>query len=148
LYRDLAARQPDAFQEGLARSVNSLANALAEARQYDRAVEADHEAVRHYRALAAQRPEAFAPSHHQCARGEEHYAAVMGDSAGSAAAAKEAIGSLRAVFLTDPGAFRSVMMNLLRAYVNSSDAAGVEVDMNLFGSVAPLLNLRAQESGG
>ncbi len=55
----LAVGEPDAFLPGLAISFNNLALSLGRLKRHSEAVDAFHEAVRRYRALAEELPDAF-----------------------------------------------------------------------------------------
>jgi tetratricopeptide (TPR) repeat protein len=76
LYRELTARNPDAFQPDLARSLNNLSVVLSNLGQREAALEATREAVELYRALATRNPDA---SQSNLAAGLEHLDIRLGE---------------------------------------------------------------------
>ena len=61
LYRELAAKAPDAYRPDLAGALNNLANRLSEVGQRQEALGPAQEAADLYRELAAQAPDAYRP---------------------------------------------------------------------------------------
>ena len=145
IYGQLAEARPDAFLPYLATSLNNLATMLSDLGRREEALVEAQEAVQIRRQLAEARPDAFLPdlamslgAMSVCLRGLER----QGDAASRSG---EAIRILNPYFAAIPQAHAGLMGFLVKEYLEASEAAGIEPDMELLAPVIQVFQ-RLQEA--
>jgi tetratricopeptide (TPR) repeat protein len=108
-------------------SLNNLAAFLSELGDREAALNAAREAVDLYRALAAQRPDAFRPDLAMSLNNLANHLGELGDREAALTAAREAVDIRRALAAQRPDAFRPDLAVSLRVFADcleSEDLAG------------------------
>ena len=139
LYRELAARNPDAFLPYLATSLNNLGNALFALGQREEALKAIKEATRHYRELAERNPEAYLPYLATSLGLKSHILHALERYEEAAASAEEGLRKLQGHFLRYPQAFGGLVNFLVASYLEALLRLGRGPDPAL---LCPLLKAR------
>jgi tetratricopeptide (TPR) repeat protein len=139
LYRELAAKAPDAYRPDLAMALNTLANRLSEVGQREAALAPAKEAADLYRELAAKAPDAYRPD---LAVSLMAYANCL-DAAGADDTAieqnREAIEVYTPCFMALPAAFADRAQAMCAEYLTRCEKLGREPDMDLLGPIAAVL---------
>ena len=137
--RTLAEARPDAFLPDLALSLNNLSNRLSELSRHEAALASIEEAVAIRRSLAQARPDAFLPDL-AASLGARGLILHEADAAAAAASFREGIETLRGPFLALPQAFASLMLALVRGYIDACEATGIAPDNGLLAPIAAMLH--------
>jgi tetratricopeptide (TPR) repeat protein len=135
IYRDLAARNPDAFRPNLAASLNNLASFLSALGDRAGALAPAREAVDIYRDLAARNPDAFRPDLAMSLNNLATRLSELGDRAGALASAREAVATLAPYFQRHPQAFAHWMATMARNYIQRCEALDQEPDAQLLSPI-------------
>lgn len=106
LFRALAARNPDAFQPDLARTLNNLGNELSKLGQREAALAATREAVVLCRALVARNSDAFQPDLAMSLNNLGLRLSDLGQRREALTATSEAVKLYRALAARNPDAFQ------------------------------------------
>ena len=121
-------------------SLNNLASCLSDLGRREEALTAAEEAVRHYRTLAATRPDAFTPD---LARS----LSVLGDMLealdripDAIPSDEEAIRLLRPYFLQQPATFTEAIVAYARDYIRRCELADKEPDIELLEPIIKALS--------
>ncbi|MBI2886741.1 MAG: tetratricopeptide repeat protein [Chloroflexi bacterium] len=139
LYRELAARRPEAFRPDLAGSLNNLANRLSELGRREEALAPAQEAVALRRELAARQPEAFRPDLAGSLNNLAAFLSALGRREEALAPAQEAVATLAPHFLALPPAFAPQMRATVGTYLGACRALGREPHAALLGPVLEVL---------
>ncbi|MCY1018427.1 tetratricopeptide repeat protein [Pyxidicoccus sp. MSG2] len=113
LYRDLTARNPDAFQPALATSLNNLGNMLSALGQRQAALTATEEAVSLRRGLAARNPDAFQPALATSLNNLGNMLSDLGQRQAALTATEEALSLRRGLAARNPDAFQPALATSL-----------------------------------
>jgi tetratricopeptide (TPR) repeat protein len=105
LYRDIAARWPDAFTSGLATSLSGLANRLSDLGRRDDALAAAEQAAELFRDLAAQLPGAYTPDLATSLNNLADILSGLGRRDDALAAVEQAVALYRHLAAQQPGDF-------------------------------------------
>jgi tetratricopeptide (TPR) repeat protein len=151
LRRELAAGNREAFLPDLAKSLNNLATCQIQAGQGREALAAAQEAARLYRELMQRGRDTFSVDF-------AHVAGTLGltlngldRKADAVLAFAEGIHAILPIAKAYPGALVSLLFQLLRNYVSSSQAAAIEPDTALMqearGILEPYLKPPEKEGG-
>ena len=145
VYRKLAQKSPDRYLPDLAMSLNNLGNCYSEQGDHDAALRVTEEAVQIRRMLAQKTPDRYEPD---LARSLGVLGRVKMHSEPQAAAAyfHEGIITLRRLFMLRPRAFVPLMGALVREYLASCEAAGIEADEALLAPIVKVLQAVQQEN--
>lgn len=146
-YERLLAALPegDEHQEERGRLHNNLGNHYSEQGDHDVALRVTEEAVQIRRMLAEKSPDRYEPD---LARSLGVLSRVKMHSEPQAAAAyfHEGIITLRRLFILRPRAFVPLMGALVREYLASCEAAGIEADEALLAPIVKVLQAVQQEN--
>ena len=145
VYRKLAQKTPDRYLPDLAMSLNNLGNCYSEQGDHDAALRVTEEAMQIRRKLAEKSPDRYLPD---LARSLGVLGRVKMHSEPQAAAAYflEGIITLRRPFMLRPRAFVPLMGALVRDYLASCEAAGIEADEALLAPIVKVLQAVQQEN--
>ncbi len=113
IYRELSARNPDAFCSDLARSCMTLASCLSDTGEHERALELTEEAVAIWRELAARRPGTFNPELAMSLNNLANHLSHNEDRIGARVSAREAVAIYRELVARNPDAFRPALAKSL-----------------------------------
>jgi tetratricopeptide (TPR) repeat protein len=145
IYRELAARAPDAYRPDLAMVLNDLANRLSEVGQREAALAPAQEAVAIRRELAARAPDAYRPALAGALAALANQFEENGQIEAAFEQNREAIEIYAPFFLAQPKAFVHWMLPMCRQYIERCEKLGREPDGELLGPIVEVLQ-RMQES--
>jgi tetratricopeptide (TPR) repeat protein len=139
IYRELAAKAPDAYRPYLAGALNNLATSLSAVGQREAALAPAKEAAELYRELAAKTPDAYRPD----LAGSLTVLANCLEENGQLDVAlernREAIENYAPFFLAQPQAFVHWMVPMCQQYVERCEKLGREPDGELLGPIVEVL---------
>ena len=135
-YRELAAKNPDAFLPYLATSLNNLGRDLSDLGRREEALKATEEAVKIRRELAAKNPDAFLPDLAGSLNNLGNMLSELGRREEALKATEEAVRSLTPHFLQYPEAFGGWMQVMVVNYLKRALELGRKPESDL---LCPLL---------
>ena len=144
LYRELAAKAPDAYRPDLAMALNNLATRLSEVGQREAALAPAKEAADLYRELAAKAPDAYRPD---LALSLSMLADRLEDLErieDAVASDEEAVRAIAKPLLALPQAWAGRALTIARDYVRRCEKLGREPDEELLRPIVEVLQ-RMQE---
>jgi tetratricopeptide (TPR) repeat protein len=124
LYRELAAKAPDAYRQGLAMALNTLAVRLSNVGKREAALAPAQEAVDLYRELAAKAPEAYRPALAMALNNLAAHLSAVGQREAALAPAKEAAELYRELAAKAPDAYRPALAMALNNLATSLSEVG------------------------
>jgi len=122
VYRVLSQRQPDAFQLGLAMSLNNLGVRLSELGRREAAQEAAQEVVEVCRALSQRQPDAFQPELAMSLNNLGLGLSELGRREEALASYEEALDLIWPFFKRLPSAFMQTTGFMIKSLVQTHDA--------------------------
>ena len=124
LYRELAAKAPDAYRPDLAMALNNLANCLSEVGQRQEALGPAQEAADLYRELAAKAPDAYRPDLAMALNNLAIRLSEVGQRQAALGAGQEAADLYRELAAKAPDAYRPALASALNNLANRLSAVG------------------------
>ena len=124
LYRDLLARQPDAYAADLARSLNNLGSRLDAVGRYDEALKAAEDCVALFRDLHAQQPDAYAADLAGSLNNQGNRLGAVGRYDEALKAAEDSVALYRDLLARQPDAYAADLATSLGNLGNVLDAVG------------------------
>jgi tetratricopeptide (TPR) repeat protein len=140
LYRQLAAKAPDAWRPDLAMALNNLANSLSEVGQREAALATAQEAVAIRRELAAKAPDAYRPALAGSLAVLANRLEENGDLERALESNREAIELYRPYFRALPQAFVHWILPMCRQYIERCEKLGREADAEILAPIAETLH--------
>jgi len=140
--RQLADQRPDVFLPDLAASLSNLGCILSDLGRREEALQATQEAVGIFRQLAGKRPATFLPDLASSLNNLSRDLGGLGRNEEALPVTEEAIRTLAPFFVRYPDGFFSLMLVIVRTYLDLMGEFGREPDKQLLSPIMALLSER------